>query len=148
VKDVDISSWYRITFVYGDPWVESHHLMWETLCRLRGISDLPWLVVCDFNETIWGFEHFSTNPCPERQMEDSRDALIFCDLRDVGFSGLPYTWDNGRTGDANVRVRLDRDVADPDWRDLFSDVKVLHLISPRSDHCPVLVELRKDPWER
>jgi hypothetical protein len=39
------------------------------------------------------------------------------------------TWDNGRSGGANVRVRLDRAVADPAWRDVFSDVKVHHLIS-------------------
>jgi hypothetical protein len=31
---------------------------------------------------------------------------------------------------------------------VFNDAKVCHLISSRSDHCPVLVELRKDVWER
>jgi hypothetical protein len=29
----------------------------------------------------------------------------------------------------------------------FPDVRVHHLISSRSDHCPVLVELRRDAWE-
>jgi hypothetical protein len=66
VKDVDTNLWNRITFVYGEPRVESLHLMWETLRRLKGISDLPWLVLGDFNETMWGFEHFSATPRPER----------------------------------------------------------------------------------
>jgi hypothetical protein len=63
------------------------------------------------------------------------------------FCGLPYTWDNGRSGNANVRVHLDKVVADPTGREAFNDAKVHHLISSRSYHCPVLVELRKDAWE-
>jgi hypothetical protein len=52
-----------------------------------------------------------------------------CDLHDISFYGLPYTWDNGRSGIANARVRLDREVADLVWRDTFSDARVCHLIS-------------------
>jgi hypothetical protein len=39
-------------------------------------------------------------------------------------------------------------VANTAWRDLFDDAKVYHLISSRSDHCPVLIELRKDTWDQ
>jgi exonuclease III len=58
---------------------------------------------------------------------------------------VPY--DNHRSGDANVRVHLDRAVADSNLQDLFAEVKVHHLVMPRSDHCPLLVELKKDCWE-
>jgi exonuclease III len=74
-------------------------------------------------------------------MEDFHDSLSVCDLHDIGLCGLPYTWDNGRSSNANVHVWLDRAVVDPAWRDIFSDARVSHLISSRSDHCPVLVEL-------
>jgi hypothetical protein len=73
---------------------------------------MSWLVISDFNETMWGFEHFSTTPRAERQMAMFRDALNDCDLTDLGFTGLPFTYNNGREGDANVKVRLDRVVAD------------------------------------
>jgi exonuclease III len=46
-----------------------------------------------------------------------------------------------------VRVHLDRAVADSNLQDLFAEVKVHHLVVPRSDHCPLLVELKKDCWE-
>jgi hypothetical protein len=82
--------------------------MWETLHRLQGISNLSWLVMGDFNEIMWGYEHFSNSPRPARQMEEFRDALTFCDLHDTSFCGLPYMWDNGQSRSANVRVRLDR----------------------------------------
>jgi hypothetical protein len=43
-----------------------------------------------------GYEHFSDSPRHARQMEEFRDVLSFCDLHDIGFCGLPYTWDNSR----------------------------------------------------
>jgi endonuclease/exonuclease/phosphatase family metal-dependent hydrolase len=122
--------------------------MWETLRWLKGISNLPWLVLGDFNETMWGYEHFSSTPRPERKMEEFRDTLSMCELYDISFCGLPYTWDNGHSGNANVRVHLDRAVADPAWRDAFDDASVRHLVSSQSDHCPILVELKKDSWEQ
>jgi hypothetical protein len=39
-------------------------------------------------------------------------------------------------------------VVDSAWRDMFTDVKVHHLVSSRSDHCPLLVEARQVVWER
>jgi hypothetical protein len=81
-------------------------------------------------------------------MEVFRDTISFCDMHDLGFCELSLTWDNGRVGGANVRVRLDRAVADPAWHELFTDVKVHHLTSSRSNHCPVFVETQQDIWEK
>jgi hypothetical protein len=148
IKDVSVNIWYRIIFVYGEPQVEGHHLMWETLRRLRLVLNLPWLVLGDFNETMWGFEHFSTHPRPFKQMEDFRYPLAFCDLHDLGFCGLSFMWDNGREGGTNVHVRLDRVIADTAWRDVFNVAKEHHLISSRLDHCLVLIETRQDVWDK
>jgi hypothetical protein len=38
-----------------------------------------------------------------------------------------------------VKVRLDRAVASPEWSALFPNMRVRHLISSRSDHCPLLI---------
>lgn len=51
-------SW-RTTFVYGEPRVEHRQRMWDHLARLKGVSNLPWLVCGDFNEALWQHEHFS-----------------------------------------------------------------------------------------
>uniref|UniRef100_A0A453QIW6 Endonuclease/exonuclease/phosphatase domain-containing protein n=1 Tax=Aegilops tauschii subsp. strangulata TaxID=200361 RepID=A0A453QIW6_AEGTS len=66
----------------------------------------------------------------------------------MGFSGYPYTYDNGRSGNANVQVRLDRAVADLAWRNIFSDAAVQHLVSPCSDHCPILVRCLHESDDR
>lgn len=45
-------SW-RLTCVYGEPRVENRHLMWSTIQSLKAVSDLPWMLVGDFNEALW-----------------------------------------------------------------------------------------------
>ena len=47
-----------------------------------------------------------------------------------------------------MKVRLDRAVADSSWRDLFSATTLHHLVSSRSDHCPLMLEIKKESSER
>jgi hypothetical protein len=135
---------FHVTFVYGEPQVCNRHRMWSLLSALRASSSLPWLVLGDFNEALWQYEHFSACLRSESQMAAFRDCVQVCELNDLGFSGLPYTYDNKRAGNSNVRVRLDRAMADNSWRDIYSDSSVVHLVSPCSDHCPVLLKLAKE----
>ena len=62
----------------------------------------------------------------------------------LGFSGLPFTYDNKQRGRKNVRVRLDRAVADNRWRDIFGEARVVHKVSPCSDHCPLMLQCVKE----
>jgi endonuclease/exonuclease/phosphatase family metal-dependent hydrolase len=121
--------------------------MWDHLKALKASSSLPWVVLGDFNEALWHYEHFSARQRPEPQMAAFRDCLQICELKDIGFSVLPYTYDNKRGGNHNVRVRLDRVVADDEWRDIYSASSV-HLVSPCSDHAPILLSLEKEVRER
>lgn len=98
--------------------------MCTLLQDLKGRSDLPWLVVGDFNEAMWSFEHFSSTPRPVQQMLDFREALETSELADLGFVGVPYTYDNKRGGAANVKVRLDRGTTTSDWRNIFGAAMV------------------------
>jgi hypothetical protein len=138
-NSVDLPQW-RFTCVYGEPRVEQRHLMWSSLSDLHLRHDLPWLVFGDFNECMWSFEHFSSTPRAEPQMAAFRDVLELCGLVDLGFSGVPFTYDNKRSGAANVKVRLDRAVASNDWRNLFPYNSVQHLVTPCSDHLALLIK--------
>jgi endonuclease/exonuclease/phosphatase family metal-dependent hydrolase len=101
--------------------------MWDALRAIKTQSNLPWLVLGDFNEALGQEEHFSQTPRAVNQMVAFREVLTDCNLIDLGFAGVPYTYDNKRQGRANVKVRLDRAVADPNWRDMFADSHVQHL---------------------
>jgi hypothetical protein len=130
---------WRGTFVYGEPKTSDHHHMWTKLRKMRDRSDRPWLMLGDFNEAMWQEEHFSHSPRSERLMIDFREVLSHCDLHDVGFIGVPWTFDNKQKGDRNVKVGLDRAVASPAWSAMFPDLRLRHIVSSRSDHCPILL---------
>jgi hypothetical protein len=97
----------------------------------------------DFNETMWQYEHFSETPRPERQMMDFREVLSHCDLHVLGFAGLPWTYNNNQGGRRNVRVHLDRGVANTDWSFRFPHANVSHLLSTSSDHKALLLKLER-----
>jgi hypothetical protein len=144
VREDPLSDPWRAMFVYGEPRVEDRHRMWEILQRLKSRSSDPWIVIGDFNEAMWQYEHFSETKRGEKQMADFREMLDFCELRDVGFSGVPWTYDNNKAGSRNVKVRLDRGVASQEWLNHFFDAAVTHLMSPCSDHCPLLLRVQKE----
>jgi hypothetical protein len=63
--------------------------MWNMLRRIKPMHDAPWVMIGDFNEALWDFEHFSSYRSAENQMATFKDLLAHCDLHDVGFLGLP-----------------------------------------------------------
>lgn len=111
--------------------------------RIKKRSNAPWLVARDFNEALWQFEHFSVTRRSERQMEVFWETLMDRNLCDIGYMGLPWTYDNKQYGRRNVKVRLDRAVSSTAWSALFLEARVEHLVSPCSDHCPLLISLSK-----
>jgi endonuclease/exonuclease/phosphatase (EEP) superfamily protein YafD len=38
--------------------------MWDLLKRIKPVSKAPWLLIGDFNEVMWSFEHFSARRRP------------------------------------------------------------------------------------
>ncbi|KAM0870562.1 hypothetical protein ACQ4PT_039934 [Festuca glaucescens] len=142
-ESVSAPLWHA-TFVYGEPRTELRHRMWSAMGDLRATSPLPWFAVGDFNEALWQHEHMSACRRPEGQMAAFRDALMICELKDLEFQGTPFTYDNMRRGNANVKVRLDRALADDRWRDIYSDASVVHLVSPCSDHYPLLIKMTRE----
>jgi hypothetical protein len=74
-----------------------------------------------------------------------QECLQDCGLSDLGFEGPKYTWSNRQNADSNVRVRLDRAVANGEFCRLFEDVSVDNIITTSSDHYAILISLVRDP---
>lgn len=132
---------WRFTGFYGAPRAENRHHSWRFLRILHAIEHAAWLCVGDFNETLFGSEQFSRSARPEWQMRNFREAVQDCSLQDLGWLGVPYTWDNQQQGDNNVKARLDRGLASPEFLQRFEHTRVRHLSAIESDHCFVLVEI-------
>ncbi|KAK9911817.1 hypothetical protein M0R45_035706 [Rubus argutus] len=73
-------------------------------------------------------------------MQAFRGAISDCNLEDLRAVGGPFTWCNSLT-----KERLDRGLASPAWRAAFSFSRVVHLAPSKSDHIPLLLEVRVEP---
>ena len=73
-------------------------------------------------------------------MDGFRDVVSICGFTDLGYIGLPYTWDNRQPKGRNVKVWLDRGLANADFLNLFNTVKVWHVQMTESDHCCLILE--------
>jgi hypothetical protein len=88
----------------------------------------------DFNEILYSHEKEGGNPRPQSHMQAFRDALVDCELDDMGFSGEVFTWKRGR-----IRECLDQAVASGSWLAMHPNAKLLHLEYIQSDHHPILL---------
>ncbi|CAM8972072.1 unnamed protein product [Rhodiola kirilowii] len=116
---VEHESPFRVTLFYGQPMVNRRAETWELLRSLSADWDLPWLVFGDFNEVLFGWEV-------------------------KGFRGSTFTFSNKRKGIFETKARLDRALANQDWRNLFPAAEVIYEISGMSDHSPIVIKWEGD----
>jgi len=134
---------WKVTCFYGHPEPAKREEAWNLLRFLSRMEPIPWLCVGDFNEILVSSEKTTSSIRPYQQMRAFQSALEDCNLADLGFSGPKYTWCNGRYGEDFSRERLDRAVANAEWNQHFSMVKVEVLARVVSDHHPLLVHFSK-----
>jgi hypothetical protein len=132
--------------VYGEPQLENKFKTWELLAGLHNqdTEHLPWLCADDFNEIIFHHEKEGGNPRPQVYIDRFKNALEVCELDDLGFVGDVFTWRNKQTkSSSHIRERIDRAVANAEWRMMFPFVQVRNGDPYHSDHRPIVVETEK-----
>lgn len=104
----------------------------------------------DFNETHFACEHFSWTARPEGHMRAFREVTDEIAFQDLGWSGVPYTWDNRQFGNANVKATLDQAFANEEFRQQYEHIQIHHLSAAESDHCFVVAGIRETlvKWTR
>ncbi|KAF7135399.1 hypothetical protein RHSIM_Rhsim08G0131400 [Rhododendron simsii] len=116
-----ITSTWLCSFVYAPPNWQQRAEFWVFFKEVHKDNSYPWLCFGDFNE-----------------------------LMDLEFKGPAYTWTNNQGGECNIRERLDRALANVDWRNIYPFAQVFHDLLVGSDHCPLIlnccVPLKKVPY--
>jgi hypothetical protein len=95
----------------------------------------------DFNEVVSQDEQLRGNPRKYSKMTAFRECLLDCGLTDLGYKGYPYTWNNRRSGEDNVQVRLDRGTATTPFLALFPNTQIEHIMTEESDHLALLAHI-------
>lgn len=140
VKEDNNTIW-RGTSIYGWPKQQEKYRTWTLLRSLRENQNQPWLCFGDFNEILYAFEKMGRRGCNISEMTAFLHTCTFCNPEDMSASGVKYTWTNGRRGEENVKKRLDRFLANPDWLELHPGASFQNLARIASDHSPIICRL-------
>lgn len=136
---------WRLTSIYGEPKHGEKEKTWKLLRILHGRSSLPWMCFGDFNEILFASEKQGGPDRSHACMDKFRSALEFCELEDLGFVGDPYTWRNhSHRADSYIKERLDRAIANLEWRSHFLAYKAINGDPRHSDHRPMIVVLEPE----
>ncbi|XP_072078147.1 uncharacterized protein [Arachis hypogaea] len=133
---------WRATGFYGCPEAANKHKSWELFNSLSHAYNMPWMIFGDFNQVLQQGDKHGGLPVTYTQTRGFQEALQINELLDLEFVGHAFTWSNNQGGNSNVQERLDRAIANIDWKEAFLHAIVQHLQRYRSDHCPILVDLQ------
>ena len=132
---------WLLSAIYASPRGSERRILWKNLSVIALLHNLPWVMVGDFNDILSCEEKWGGNRPVASRIREFRDCLNDCNMIDMGFSGPKFTWSNCHDISSLIMERLDRVVANTDWRLLYPDASVTHLPRTHSDHCPLLLTL-------
>ncbi|XP_019166935.1 PREDICTED: uncharacterized protein LOC109162705 [Ipomoea nil] len=78
-------------------------------------------------------------PHPPWKINGFREAVADCGLEYFPFSGHQFTWVRSRGMSNMVEEKLDRILVTENWLSMFEGATACSLVSPYSDHLPLLV---------
>ncbi|GLT29837.1 hypothetical protein SLA2020_046790 [Shorea laevis] len=91
----------------------------------------------DFNNILNQSEKFRGNPPSYTRVKAYLGCMNICNVVDLGFIGNRFTWINCRFSRQLIRERLDRAWANLDWKLIFPELAIFHLLQTHFDHCPI-----------
>ena len=106
---------------------------------------MPWVCLGDFNEILYASEKSEGPERSQQQMDGFRRVVNACGFHDLGFKGPEFTWCNRKTGDGRIQLRLDRVFASSEWRQHYSQARVIHVVDSTSDHCALILTDQQFP---
>ena len=132
---------WKFTTFYGYPDATKRIEAWSLLKHLANIGPVPWVCVGDFNEVLSLTEKCGGNSRQEHLMQAFQETLDDCALTDMGYFGPKFTWSNCQEEDALIKERLDREVANLEWRNYYPNAEVEVGVAVNSDHAPLFLNL-------
>ncbi|XP_045831361.1 uncharacterized protein LOC123922706 [Trifolium pratense] len=141
VTNLNTSMQWRATGIYGYPQHHNKHLTCELINNLHQSSNNnKWLLFGDLNLITRENEKYGGNPIDTNITNLFRATLNLCDLQDLGHKGDIYTWTNRQQNHHLVKARLDRFLANSEWKTMFPNFCNTHLLIYKSDHAPILLD--------
>lgn len=137
-----VGRWHYTGF-YGCPEHSWRRESWQMIRNLAAESQLPWCIIGDFNYVMYSHEKQGGRRHETGLLEGFKEAVYDSWPSDLGYIGNEFTWEKSRGSLAWVQERLDRGLANQEWRDMFPRATVKVIEVSISDHMPLFLELNK-----
>lgn len=132
-----------MTFFYGFLECANRRKSWQLLCDFHTVSDVPWVVIGDFNDLMSQREKKGGQTHPRWLCTGFTKTIEDCGLVEVGFTGYPYTWKKSYENQDSVEEKLDRALASMSWCECFPDAIEENLVASGSDHSLIFLKIIK-----
>jgi hypothetical protein len=126
-----------LSCVYGLPDKRDRLVFWDSFANIGNLFEASWLCIGDFNSVLDQSKKLGGKPVSSSSNCPFRSFIDLFGMIDLGFVGNPYTWCNNRQGLDNIKERLDRGLASPNWIHLHPKYSLLHHLVLFSDHNPI-----------
>jgi hypothetical protein len=133
-----------MSFIYGELNRSLRYRTWDIIKQMRSDSRFSLGLLGHFNEILRREEQLGPNIMEEYLIEGFREAVDLCQLCDIGYIRIDWTFEKKVTGGHLVRVRLDRVLASAQWCTRFPLAAIRHLTAVKSNHCPILLSCVPD----
>lgn len=131
---------YHIINIYNPCDVNLRAQAWDKLSLCWASSQLPCLLIGDFNETLDPNERGSQRICTNGS-NSFKSFSQDLGLMEIPFANDKYTWFRG-----NSKSKLDRTFTSPEWIEHYPSIKASILKRSLSDHCPLLIQTHQKNW--
>ncbi|KAF7812457.1 reverse transcriptase [Senna tora] len=95
----------------------------------------------DFNDLLYQSEKWGHKPRASRKIALFQEFLDDCELHDLEYKGVEFTWTNKRLNKAHVKEKIDRALGNLSLNFGFPKAQVLVNEAIGSDHASLLVDL-------
>lgn len=131
------------SLVYGPPVLSLRPMFWTLLNEIEAAYCGPWLIVGDFNVVLNQSDKNRGNQVASSSNGGFQNMIDFNGLLDLEFIGSPFTWNNRRVGNANIREKLDKAFANGEWKLRYPSTPISHLPTINSDRKPIFIQPAK-----
>lgn len=107
------------TSIYAPPKRKERDAFWKAIVKMGKESFRPRLCIGDCNEIGSVSEKQGGAVCSINRIENFQSTISECTLMDLKFKGNAFTWTNNQVGDACIRERIDKAMANLEWRHKF-----------------------------
>lgn len=136
---------WLLSFVYGPSLWNEKESFWYDLGVTGREFQGPWVCLGDFNAVTHQNDKYGGRSVTFSSSSAGMNRfMLSARLLDLGFSGNKFTWTNGREDQSLIMERLDRGIANGEWRSLFPIATVSHFPRLASDHAPILLNTYGD----